>query len=74
MFSSSFFFVKQTNVFQWSIVFFIAAGFYGVGNLLFCLFGQTKVQPWNDPLPQPAEMQLMQPYSSTNQDEAEEKQ
>ncbi|TDG48328.1 hypothetical protein AWZ03_005283 [Drosophila navojoa] len=34
---------------QWRIVFFVAAGFYLVGNGLFILFGRADVQPWNDP-------------------------
>ncbi|XP_073811642.1 putative inorganic phosphate cotransporter [Musca autumnalis] len=50
-----------TNALQWRIVFFIAAGFYFVGNLSFLLFGETKVQRWNDTLPKPLEMQLMEP-------------
>ncbi|XP_034650012.1 putative inorganic phosphate cotransporter isoform X1 [Drosophila subobscura] len=33
----------------WRIVFFIAAGFYLVGNGLFVLFGKAEVQSWNDP-------------------------
>lgn len=39
----------QTNVVEWRIVFFIAAGFYFVGNLLFVIFGKTEVQSWNSP-------------------------
>jgi len=31
------------------LVFFIAAGFYLVGNGLFVIFGQAHVQDWNDP-------------------------
>lgn len=38
-----------TNVVEWRIVFFIAAGFYFVGNLLFIIFGKTEVQSWNSP-------------------------
>ncbi|XP_029406031.2 putative inorganic phosphate cotransporter isoform X1 [Bactrocera dorsalis] len=38
-----------TNVVEWRIVFFIAAGFYFVGNLLFVIFGKTEVQSWNSP-------------------------
>lgn len=33
---------------QWRIIFFIASGFYFVGNLMFILFGQARIQPWND--------------------------
>ncbi|XP_049308022.1 putative inorganic phosphate cotransporter isoform X1 [Bactrocera dorsalis] len=39
----------QKNVLQWRIVFYIASGMYFVGNLLFILFGQTKIQVWNYP-------------------------
>ncbi|XP_011178019.1 putative inorganic phosphate cotransporter isoform X1 [Zeugodacus cucurbitae] len=39
---------------QWRIIFFIAAGFYFVGNLLFIIFGSTDVQSWNDPQPKPS--------------------
>lgn len=31
------------------MVFFIAAGFYFTGNLLFVLLGKTEVQSWNSP-------------------------
>ncbi|XP_018803940.1 PREDICTED: putative inorganic phosphate cotransporter [Bactrocera latifrons] len=37
------------NVEQWRIVFYIASGMYFVGNLLFILFGETKIQAWNYP-------------------------
>ncbi|XP_001360310.3 putative inorganic phosphate cotransporter isoform X1 [Drosophila pseudoobscura] len=37
----------------WRIVFFIAAGFYLVGNGLFVIFGKAEVQPWNDPPAKP---------------------
>ncbi|XP_017836163.1 putative inorganic phosphate cotransporter [Drosophila busckii] len=33
---------------QWRLVFFIAAGFYFVGNGLFVIFGRASIQPWND--------------------------
>ncbi|KMY94944.1 putative inorganic phosphate cotransporter isoform X1 [Drosophila simulans] len=38
---------------QWRIVFFIAAGFYLVGNTLYVIFGKANVQPWNDPPAKP---------------------
>lgn len=38
---------------QWRIVFFIAAGFYLVGNTLYVIFGRANVQPWNDPPAKP---------------------
>lgn len=31
------------------MVFFIAAGFYFTGNLLFLIFGEAEIQPWNEP-------------------------
>ncbi|XP_050323734.1 putative inorganic phosphate cotransporter [Bactrocera neohumeralis] len=37
------------NVDQWRIVFYNASGMYFVCNLLFILFGQTKIQSWNYP-------------------------
>ncbi|XP_014102770.2 putative inorganic phosphate cotransporter isoform X1 [Bactrocera oleae] len=39
---------------QWRIIFFIASGFYFIGNLMFVLFGRTEVQPWNEPQPKPS--------------------
>lgn len=35
---------------EWRMVFFIAAGFYFVGNLLFIIFSSTTLQPWNEPI------------------------
>ncbi|KAM7344429.1 putative inorganic phosphate cotransporter [Cochliomyia hominivorax] len=61
----------ETSVIEWRYVFLIAGGFYGVANLLFVLFGQTKIQTWNDPLPQPAEMKLMQPRTVVCEEQKE---
>ncbi|EFN85105.1 Putative inorganic phosphate cotransporter [Harpegnathos saltator] len=36
------------DVLQWRNVFFLSAGLYLVGNLIFILFGTSKIQPWND--------------------------
>lgn len=33
---------------QWRIVFFVAAGVFLVGNLIFVLFGSATIQPMND--------------------------
>lgn len=33
---------------EWRLVFFIAAGFYFSGNLLFVIFGKAEIQPWNE--------------------------
>ncbi|XP_054738585.1 putative inorganic phosphate cotransporter isoform X1 [Anastrepha obliqua] len=43
---------KNSN--QWRIIFFIASGFYFIGNLMFIIFGSIEVQPWNDPQPRPS--------------------
>lgn len=37
----------QSDVTLWRIVFFLAAGYYLVGNTVFVLFGKGTVQPWN---------------------------
>ncbi|XP_071576583.1 putative inorganic phosphate cotransporter isoform X2 [Temnothorax nylanderi] len=37
-----------TNILQWRSVFFLSAGIYTVGNLVFILLGTSKVQKWND--------------------------
>ncbi|CAD7015095.1 putative inorganic phosphate cotransporter [Ceratitis capitata] len=37
------------DVGQWRIIFYVTAGFYFVGNLLFIIFGQVKIQKWNYP-------------------------
>ncbi|XP_005176567.2 putative inorganic phosphate cotransporter [Musca domestica] len=60
-----------TDPLQWRIVFFISAGFYFIGNLGFILFGQTKVQTWNNPSPKPLEMQLMEPSKDAASRETE---
>ena len=31
----------------WNKVFYIAAGVYVLGTLIFMIFGRTSVQPWN---------------------------
>lgn len=41
----------EKNPEQWKIVFFITAGFFFIGNLMFVLFGKTTTQSWNDPVP-----------------------
>ncbi|XP_036331387.1 putative inorganic phosphate cotransporter isoform X2 [Rhagoletis pomonella] len=45
---------EEENPEQWRIIFFIASGFYFIGNLMFVIFGRTTVQPWNDPQPLPS--------------------
>ncbi|KAJ6642400.1 putative inorganic phosphate cotransporter, partial [Pseudolycoriella hygida] len=39
----------ETDPTQWRIIFFIAAGIYFIGNLMFVVFGKTSVQTWNEP-------------------------
>lgn len=34
---------------EWRLVFFISAGIYFVGNLMFVIFSKTEIQVWNDP-------------------------
>lgn len=34
---------------EWRLVFFISAGIYFFGNLMFVLFSKTEIQSWNDP-------------------------
>lgn len=34
---------------RWRTVFLITACFYFFGNFIFVLFGQAKIQPWNEP-------------------------
>ncbi|KAL6258331.1 hypothetical protein P5V15_010417 [Pogonomyrmex californicus] len=38
----------STNILHWRRVFFLSAGIYTVGNLIFILFGTSQVQKWND--------------------------
>uniref|UniRef100_A0A1B6F5L1 Putative inorganic phosphate cotransporter n=1 Tax=Cuerna arida TaxID=1464854 RepID=A0A1B6F5L1_9HEMI len=40
----------QTNREEWMIAFYISAGLFFFGNLVFVIFGTTEVQRWNDPL------------------------
>ncbi|EDW09107.2 putative inorganic phosphate cotransporter isoform X1 [Drosophila mojavensis] len=37
------------NVSEWRTVFFVAAFFYFIGNLLFVVFGRTDIQKWDTP-------------------------
>ncbi|XP_031631771.1 putative inorganic phosphate cotransporter isoform X3 [Contarinia nasturtii] len=44
------FIVKDdTDPVEWRLVFFISAGVYFFGNLMFVLFSSTEIQVWNDP-------------------------
>lgn len=44
-FSSPFFLQEDIN--HWQTVFYIAAGVYSVGNLLYVLMASGEEQPWN---------------------------
>lgn len=37
---------NNETIAQWSIVFYIAAGVYGVTGVIFLLFGSAELQPW----------------------------
>ncbi|XP_030381273.1 putative inorganic phosphate cotransporter isoform X2 [Scaptodrosophila lebanonensis] len=37
------------NINEWRLVFFLAAFFYFIGNLMFVVFGKTDVQWWDSP-------------------------
>ena len=37
----------QQTIDAWNNVFYISAGFYVLGALIFVTFGRTSVQPWN---------------------------
>ncbi|XP_055916061.1 putative inorganic phosphate cotransporter [Eupeodes corollae] len=41
----------EKNPEQWKIIFFITAGFFFIGNLMFISFGKFETQYWNDPKP-----------------------
>ncbi|XP_076548548.1 putative inorganic phosphate cotransporter isoform X2 [Osmia lignaria lignaria] len=40
---------EDTNAALWNIVFYLSAAIYVLGNLIFIIFGQAEVQPWNEP-------------------------
>nr|XP_003704538.2 PREDICTED: putative inorganic phosphate cotransporter isoform X2 [Megachile rotundata] len=40
---------EETNASLWNIVFYLSAAIYVLGNLVFIIFGQAEVQPWNEP-------------------------
>ncbi|XP_031833740.1 putative inorganic phosphate cotransporter isoform X2 [Nomia melanderi] len=41
--------LDNENKTYWSIVFYISAVIYFIGNLVFIVFGKAEVQSWNDP-------------------------
>ncbi|XP_055836547.1 putative inorganic phosphate cotransporter [Episyrphus balteatus] len=49
--SVGFIVTDEKNPEQWRIVFFIAAAFLFIGNLLFIVFGKFEPQYWNEPMP-----------------------
>lgn len=40
---------NESDPAEWRLVFFISAGVYFFGNLMFVLFSKTEIQSWNDP-------------------------
>lgn len=40
---------NESDPAEWRLVFFISAGIYFFGNLMFVLFSKTEIQIWNDP-------------------------
>lgn len=38
----------ESNIYQWNIVFYIAAVIFFLGNLIFVIFGKGEVQWWNN--------------------------
>ncbi|KZC14291.1 Putative inorganic phosphate cotransporter [Dufourea novaeangliae] len=38
----------EENKTQWSLVFYLSAAVYIIGNSIFILFGKAEVQPWNE--------------------------
>lgn len=40
---------NESDPAEWRLVFFISAGVYFFGNLMFIIFSQTEIQTWNDP-------------------------
>ncbi|XP_076290086.1 putative inorganic phosphate cotransporter isoform X2 [Lasioglossum baleicum] len=41
---------EPSNALQWRNIFFLSAIIYFLGNLVFVLFGTSKIQKWNDPV------------------------
>lgn len=59
----------QKNPLQWRIVFYITAGFYFFGNLLFVLFGRTSPRAWNMPRTQHHSSTSSSPIHAPNVEE-----
>ena len=38
----------QQTIVSWNKVFYVAAGMYAFGSLVFVVFGRTSVQKWNN--------------------------
>lgn len=45
---TKFFFILQEDPMLWRICFFVAAGVFFFGNLIFVIFGKGSIQPWNN--------------------------
>ncbi|XP_068145044.1 putative inorganic phosphate cotransporter [Drosophila tropicalis] len=54
------------NVNDWRMVFFLAAFFYFIGNLLFVIFGRTNIQKWDSPNSPVLDVEAAVPLKSKN--------
>jgi len=52
------------------MVFFLAAGFYFFGNLLFVIFGRTETQWWDSPVVDAESIEAGMPLAGNNQNNA----
>lgn len=57
----------KTNVEEWKNVFFLTSIIYFVGNLIFIMFGTSKIQAWNDPVEKQKDIAM----NSTNESSVE---
>lgn len=53
----------QTSSQQWRIIFFIAAGYNFLANLLFIIFGSAEMQPWHN---EEVKVQELQPLNQSS--------
>ncbi|XP_065368594.1 putative inorganic phosphate cotransporter [Calliphora vicina] len=60
----------ETNPLQWRIVFYITAGFYFFGNLLFLIFGRTSPREWNMPTSRNPSSTSSSPVHAANVEDA----
>ncbi|KAL7737229.1 hypothetical protein ACLKA6_005411 [Drosophila palustris] len=60
----------QKNIEEWRVVFFVAAGFYFFGNLLFVIFGRTETQWWDSPVVDADSIEAGMPLAGNRQGSA----